>query len=146
VQTAVDTKHPLITHEVTNVGTDRSQLASVAKQTKDTLQTASLDVVADRGYFNSAEILACEEAGITVTWPKPMTSNAKAEGRFGKPDFRYVAEEDIYICPAGERRLPLHERGKRAGPAPLLDQRLSELPHQAKLHHQQGATDHALGA
>ena len=103
VQIAVDTKHHLIvTHEVTNVGTDRSQLASVAKQTKDTLQTASLDVVADRGYFNSAEILACEEAGITVTLPT-VTSNAKAEGRFGKQDFRYVAEEDIYICPAGER-------------------------------------------
>jgi transposase len=104
VQVAVDTKHHLIvTHDVTNVGTDRSQLASVAKQTKDTLATESLDVVADRGYFSSAEVLACEEAGITVTLPKPMTSNAKADGRFGKQDFRYVAEEDAYICPAGER-------------------------------------------
>ncbi len=104
VQVAVDTKHHLIvTHEVTNVGNDRSQLASVAKQTKDTLETETLDVVADRGYFNSAEILACEEAGITVTLPKPMTSGAKSEGRFGKQDFRYVAEENIYICPAGER-------------------------------------------
>ncbi len=45
---------------------------------------------------------ACREAGITVTLPKPMTSNSKAEGRFGKQDFRYVAEEDVYICPAGE--------------------------------------------
>ena len=53
--------------------------------------------------YNSEEILACEEAGITVTLPKPMTSNAKAEGRFGKQDFRYVAEDDVYICPAGER-------------------------------------------
>jgi hypothetical protein len=104
VQVAVDTKHHLIvTHEVINVGNDRSQLASAAKQTKDTLETESLDVVADRGYFNSAEILACEEAGITVTLPKPMTSGAKSEGRFGKQDFRYVAEEDVYICPAGER-------------------------------------------
>jgi Transposase DDE domain len=60
-------------------------------------------VVADRGYFNGEEILACEEAGITVTLPKPMTSNSKAEGRFGKQDFRYVAEENVYICPAGER-------------------------------------------
>ena len=42
-------------------------------------------------------------AGITVTLPKPMTSNSKAEGRFGKQDFRYVAEDDVYICPAGER-------------------------------------------
>jgi Transposase DDE domain/Transposase domain (DUF772) len=104
VQTAVDTKHHLIvTHEVTNVGTDRSQLASMAAEAKATLEADSLDVVADRGYFNSAEILACEQAGITVTLPKPMTSGAKSEGRFGKQDFRYVAEEDVYICPAGER-------------------------------------------
>src|SRR5271170_3918970 len=104
VQVAVDTKHQLIvTHEVTNVGNDRSQLAGVAKQTKDTLRRENLDVVADRGYFNSTEILACEEAGITVTLPKPMTSGSKADGRFGKQDFRYVAEEDVYICPAGER-------------------------------------------
>jgi transposase len=103
VQVAVDTKHHLIiTHEVTNVGTDRSQLANVAKQTKAALGVASLDAIADRGYFNSEEILECEKAGITVTLPKPMTSNAKAEGRFGKQDFRYVAQEDVYICPAGE--------------------------------------------
>src|SRR5690242_18877661 len=104
VQVAVDTEHHLIvTHEVTNVGTDRSQLAHVAKETKAALEANTLDVVADRGYFNSEEILACEEAGITVTLPKPMTSNSKAEGRFGKQDFRYMAEEDIYVCPAGER-------------------------------------------
>jgi hypothetical protein len=88
---------------VTNVGTDRSQLAHVAKETKATLEVEKLDAVADRGYFNSEEILACEEAGITVTLPKPMTSNSKAEGRFGKQDFRYVAEENVYVCPAGER-------------------------------------------
>ena len=104
VQIAVEAKHHLIvTHEVTNVGSDRSQLAHMAKETKATLDVENLDVVADRGYFNGEEILACEEAGITVTLPKPMTSNSKAEGRFGKQDFRYVAEEDVYVCPAGER-------------------------------------------
>ena len=104
VQVAVDTQHHLIiTHEVTNVGTDRSQLSSVAKQAKVALEAETLDAVADRGYFNGEEILACEQAGITVTLPKPMTSNAKAEGRFGKQDFRYVAQDDVYICPAGER-------------------------------------------
>jgi hypothetical protein len=104
VQSAVDTEHHLIiTHEVTNVGTDRSQLAHVAKETKATLEADNLDVVADRGYFNGEEILACEKAGITVTLPKPMTSNAKAEGRFGKQDFVYVAADDLYRCPAGER-------------------------------------------
>ena len=90
-------------HEVTNDGTDRSQLSHVANETKAALGVEKLDAVADRGYFNSEEIRACEEAGITVTLPKPMTSNAKAEGRFGKQDFRYVADEDIYVCPAGEK-------------------------------------------
>jgi Transposase DDE domain len=104
VQVAVETKHHLIiTHEVTNVGSDRSQLSHVAQEAKAALQTGSLDAIADRGYFSGEEILACQNAGITVTLPKPMTSNSKAEGRFGKQDFRYIPDEDVYICPAGER-------------------------------------------
>ena len=104
VQVAVEAGHHLIvTHEVTNEGSDRSQLSPMAKEAKATLDVEKLDAVADRGYFNSEEILECEEAGITVTLPKPMTSNSKAQGRFGKQDFRYLAEEDVYICPAGEK-------------------------------------------
>jgi transposase len=75
----------------------------MAKQSKAALEVDELDAVADRGYFSSEEILACYEAGITVTLPKPLTSGAKAEGRFAKQDFRYLAGEDVYICPAGER-------------------------------------------
>ncbi len=79
VQAAVDTKHHLIVaHEVTNVGTDRSQLSAMAKQTKAALETEALDVVTDRGTFSGKEILACEKAGITVTLPKPLTSGSKA--------------------------------------------------------------------
>src|SRR4051794_1317436 len=108
VQVAVDTKHHLIiTHEVTNVGTDRSQLAHMAKKTKATLEAEKLEAVADRGYFDGEEILACEQAGVTVTLPKPMTSNAKAEGRFGKQDFAYLPDEDVYRCPSGQL-LPYH--------------------------------------
>ena len=104
VQVAVDTEHHLIvTHEVTNSGSDRAQLANMAKQAKAVLKTETLEAVADRGYFNSPEILACHEAGITVTLPKPLTSSAKADGRFGKQDFAYLPEEDAYRCPAGER-------------------------------------------
>jgi hypothetical protein len=104
VQVAVETKHHLIiAHEVTNVGTDRSQLSPIAKVAKATLGVEKLDAIADRGYFNGEEILACDNAGITVTLPKPMTSSSKAEGRFGKQDFCYVPHEDAYICPAGER-------------------------------------------
>jgi len=104
VQTAVDTgNHLIVAHEVTNVGSDRSQLAAAAKAAKEALAADKLEAVADRGYYNSPEILACEEAGITVTLPKPMTSGAKSEGRFGKQDFVYNAGEDSYRCPAGEK-------------------------------------------
>jgi len=104
VQVAVDTEHHLIVaHEVTNSGSDRSQLANIASQAKDVLGAEHLDAVADRGYFNSPEILACEQANITVTLPKPMTSGAKSDGRFGKQDFVYLAKEDVYRCPAGDK-------------------------------------------
>jgi transposase len=104
VQASVDTDHHLIVaHKVTNVGSDRAQLSAMAKQTKTVLAVDQLDVVADRGYFSSLEILACDKADITVTLPKPVTSGVKAKGRFGKHDFRYVAADDVYICPAGER-------------------------------------------
>jgi transposase len=103
VQVAVDTEHHLIvTHEVTNSGSDRAQLANVAKQAKAVLQADELDAVADRGYFSGPEILACHEAGITVTLPKPLTSGAKSRGRFGKQDFVYLPAEDVYRCPAGQ--------------------------------------------
>jgi hypothetical protein len=64
-----------------------SALATMAKAAKAVLGAERLDAVANRGYFNSEEILACEQAGITVTLRKPMTSGAKAEGRFGKQAF-----------------------------------------------------------
>ena len=115
VQVAVDTQHHLIvTHEVTNSGSDRSQLANIAMQAKEVLGAAHLDAVADRGYYNSTEIKACDDAGITVTLPKPMTSGAKADGRFGKQDFVYVPTEDVYRCPAGEK-LTYRFTGEEAG-------------------------------
>jgi hypothetical protein len=102
VQVAVDTDHHLIVaHEVTNTGSDRAQLANIASQAKQVLGANELQAVADRGYYSGTEILACHEAGITVTLPKPVTSCIEAKGRFG--NFRYVDEEDVYICAAGEK-------------------------------------------
>ena len=116
VQAAVDTEHHLIVaHEMVNVGNDRAQLTDISTKAKAVLEVEKLDVVADRGYFDSEEILACDRAGITVTLPKPMTSYAKAQGRFGKQDFRYLAEENVYVCPAGERlvhRFTCKEHGR----------------------------------
>jgi transposase len=103
VQVAVDTDHHLIVmHEVTNVGTDRAQLSGIAIKAKDVLGVEKLDVVSDRGYFSSEQILVSEQAGVTVTLPKPLTSQAKFAGRFGKQDFVYIPDQNAYRCPAGE--------------------------------------------
>jgi transposase len=104
VQVAVDTEHHLIiAHEVTNSGSDRAQLANIASRAKDVLGVDKLEAVADRGYYSGEEILACDKAGIAVTLPKPMTSGLEARGRFGKQDFVYLSDEDVYRCPAGEK-------------------------------------------
>jgi transposase len=103
VQTAVDAKHHLIVaHEVTNIGSDRGQLTSMAKQAQEAMGTEELTAVADRGYFNGEEILASHEAGINVMVPKTVTSSATANGRFSKADFIYDAECNEYRCPAGD--------------------------------------------
>jgi hypothetical protein len=116
VQIAVDTRHHLIVaHDVSNVGSDRHQLVKMAKRARAEMAVETLNVVADRGYYESDGLRACEDAGVTVTLPKPLTSGAKAAGRFGKQDFVYVAAEDIYRCPAGERltyRFTNQEDGK----------------------------------
>jgi transposase len=115
VQAAVDTRHHMIVaHEVTNVGHDRSQLTAMSKLARDAIGGEELTVLADRGYFNGEEILQCAEEGITALVPKPLTSNSRADGRFDKRDFIYVAERDEYRCPAGERaprRMTTIERG-----------------------------------
>ena len=104
VQTAVDTQHHLIvTHEVTNVGNDRSALHSTATHAQKAIGEDKLDVVADRGYYSGQEILDCEQSQVTVFIPKSQTSGNRAKGLFGKRDFKWIAVDNEYECPAGER-------------------------------------------
>jgi len=106
VQAAVDAKHHLIVaHEVTNVGSDRAQLSPMAQAAREAMGKDKLKAVADRGYYSGAQIKACHDAGIATILPKPTTSNAKAEGRFDKADFIYIARDDEYQCPAGQRAI-----------------------------------------
>jgi transposase len=60
VQCAVETEHHLIiAHEVTNAVHDRHQLASMAQQAKEALGAEAIEALADRGYYDGQEILAC---------------------------------------------------------------------------------------
>ena len=114
VQVAVDTKHHLIVaHEVTNVGNDRAQLSKMAIAAREAMDKPRLRAYADRGYFNAPQIKQCDDAGIAAFVPKPLTSNAKFEGRFDKRDFIYIAKDDEYRCPAGERAIHRFTREER---------------------------------
>ena len=54
VQIAVDAEHHLIVaHEVTNVGTDRSQLAAMGGKARDATGCEEVTVLADRGYYTN---------------------------------------------------------------------------------------------
>jgi transposase len=117
VQSAVDEKHHMIvSHEVTNDTTDRQQLDKMAKRAKRVLQTKTLKVVADAGYYEGNAIAECYAADITALVPKTDTTNRKSKGQYTKSDFNYDAERNEYICPANKRlsyRFDSVEKGKR---------------------------------
>ena len=103
VQMAVDAEHHLIvTHEVTNIGHDRSQLASMGKKALEATGQEEITALADRGYYDDEEVLACEGTGILPCVPKTQTSNNPNRGLFSGQDFIYDAKNDHYTCPAGE--------------------------------------------
>jgi hypothetical protein len=129
VQVAVDTEHHLIvTHEVTNDGSDRAQLANIACQAKEVLGVDELEAVADRGYYSSEEILACDKAGITVTLPKPITSGIEAKGRFGKQDQPHRANMPPRQADVGPQPVAVPPRALPASPADVQPQPVETSP------------------
>ncbi|MBB6164722.1 hypothetical protein HNQ72_004567 [Rhizobium wenxiniae] len=147
VQTAVDVEtHLIVTHEVTNIGNDRSQLAPMAKAAMEVLKVDKLDAIADRGYFNGAKLLSCHEGGIKATVPRPETSNNRKKGMFVKADFVYDGATDTYVCPAGKALAYRYTRGGRTDASAILAHGLSVMPPQGTMHIAQGTADHTLGA
>ena len=102
VQIAVDAEHHLIVaHEVTNIGSDRAQLTSMGHKALEATGCGDVTVLADRGYYNGDEVLACEGVGILPVIPKTQTSGNAKRGLFTVADFIHDAENDRYTCPAG---------------------------------------------
>jgi transposase len=103
VQIAVDAEHHLIVaHEVTNSGSDRTQLTAMSRKAREATGYEEVTVLADRGYYNGDEVLACEGTGILPVIPKTQTSGNTKRGLFTVADFIYDAGNDRYTCPAGE--------------------------------------------
>jgi transposase len=116
VQAAVDAKHSLIVEtDVTNTSSDLGELGGMAIQAQEALGVAKLAVVADKGYYNGKQILACDSVGITAYVAKPLTSANTAQGLYGKESFTYEPEKNRYVCPAGQEltyRFSTNEKGR----------------------------------
>jgi len=111
VQIAVDAEHHLIVaHEVINQGYDRHQLAPMAFKAQQATGCEQITAVADRGYFNGGQVLACEGTGVAPVVPKPLTSSGAKRGLFTRQDFIYDGEHDHYTCPAGAKLTKIHRR------------------------------------
>ena len=161
VQSVVEAEHHLIVaHDVVTTGSDRQQLVAMSEKAKAAMGVEQLDVLADRGYFSGEEIVACEAIGVTPYVPKPLTSGAKADGRFGKQDFTYLPNQDVYRCPAGsllshhmttvERGLVLHRYWDRASCqvcslkpqcTPSVERRVTRWEHEATIDAMQTRMD-----
>lgn len=103
VQAAVDAEHHLIVaHAVTNVGSDRAQLVPMGLLAQEATGCTTLTVLADRGYLNGDQVLACEGTGLLPCVPKTLTSGHAKLGLFTGQDFIYDAEKDHYTCPSGQ--------------------------------------------
>jgi len=108
VQIAVDAKNKLIVEqEVTNQVVDMGLLTQTAEPAREVLGVETIDVVADRGYFKSEDIEACENAGCVPYVAKPQRGSSVREGLFRKDEFRYDAASDAYVCPAGQTLTPI---------------------------------------
>jgi transposase len=115
VQIAVDAEHHLIVaHEVTNHGSDRSQLAPMAFKAQQATGCEQVTALADRGYFNGDQVLSCEGTGVAPVVPKTLTSSGAKRGFFTRQDFIYDAEHDHYTCPAGVKLTKARRRADHA--------------------------------
>ena len=105
VQIAVDEKHKLIVAEqVTQDGNDKKQLEPMMSTAAETLGNDELKGLADTGYHSAEQLDACEQKGFEVVVAEPKhASHQGRDGRFGRDDFEYDAEADVYLCPADEK-------------------------------------------
>jgi transposase len=106
VQIAVDTQHHLIVaHEVTNVGTDRHQLANMGTQAREEMAVETLDAVADRGYYDSEEIRAYRcPAGKRLTYRYTNVEDGKTLRRYWTSSCKTCALK-AQCTPSPERRI-----------------------------------------
>lgn len=103
IQAAVDDKHCLVAHfEVANTKDDYL-LSPVAIATKNELGVPTLTALADKGYHTGVALQECADNQIITYVAVPEYGYSGKEKGFRKEDFQYDAQQDAYVCKAGEK-------------------------------------------
>ena len=103
VQIVVDAyKKLIVADEVVSDLNDLQQLYPMAEQTKQRLGVATLEVLADAGYYSASQLAKCQTNGITAYVPIPKRKGYQ-QGRYTREQFRYDQEADVYYCPANHK-------------------------------------------
>lgn len=100
VQTIVDAKNKLIVDfDVSGRADDKGNLKDMSDKAKEALVVETIVNLADMGYYDGEDIVACEENGVICLVAKPKPGgDVKSEG-FSRGSFLYDRENDCYICP-----------------------------------------------
>lgn len=115
VQSVVDSQnHFVIDISTTNDINDQNQLYVMAKDSADLLEVENSTVIADTGYYNGIEIKKCIDDGMNIFIKKAKANNSTKDNQFRKEKFIYDKDNDVYICPAGNK-LPFLENTSKNG-------------------------------
>jgi len=115
VQTVVDGKyHLVVDFEVTDKSCDTGKLHEMGMRAKEILEAKGLTSLADKGYYDSEDIAACEADGITCLVAKRSPWGEAKGKEFGKDNFTYDRGKDVYVCPCGNE-LPYKRDVKKNG-------------------------------
>jgi hypothetical protein len=118
VQTAVDAKHHIIVDfEVIDRPYDYGNLANISEKSMEVMGSKTLTVLADKGFYDSEDIAACEVNGVTCLVAKPKSGGGRKVEGFTKECFIYDKASDSYICPCHNHlkfmRLQNYNNGKK---------------------------------
>ena len=109
-QIVVDEQNGLIVHcDVVAENNDRGQLATQIQNAQETLEHPYRVACADAGYSNAEVLEPLDQEGVRLIVPSEDQVRPEDVGPFDKSRFQYLAEEDVYLCPAGQK-LPRRHR------------------------------------
>jgi len=111
VHRAIDDAHGVITALTTTAGNvdDSTQLDVLCQQHEANTEEAVKTVVADSKYGTIENFIRCRQAGIATHMADlagSQRSTGSREGIFDESEFRYDAQSDTLLCPAGQKMKP----------------------------------------